>query len=80
MTVIRKHKDAIYQVQFTVMVMLWTCPKSLSDMYILIRAIALHILGIRMWKNSKKISNSVASKITDTGSKELHIYPLCIRL
>jgi hypothetical protein len=32
-------------------------------MYILIRTIALHILGIRMWKNPEKISNSLAFKI-----------------
>lgn len=35
---------------------------------------------MRMWKNSEKISNSLAFKITDTRSKELHTYPLCIRL
>jgi hypothetical protein len=54
MTVIGKHMDSIHEVQSTVMVKLWTCPKSLSGMYILIRTIALHILGIRMWNNSKK--------------------------
>lgn len=65
------------------MVKLWTCPKSLSGMYILIRTITLHILHIlemKMWKNSKKISHSLAFKITDTGSKELNTYHLCIRL
>jgi len=40
-------------------VKLWTCPKSLSGMYIVIRTTALHILGIRMWKNWRKISNSL---------------------